>query len=134
MAEYEIPKAGEICWRELRTRDLPAAINFYTKLFGWSLPQTKVTPLDYKEIVLNDVAYGGMMALDESWGPEPPPSHWATYIAVDNADETAEKITANGGSVKVPPFDAPGVGRIAMAADPSGADFAIIQFVQPTGQ
>ena len=28
----------------------------------------------------------------------------------------------------VPPFDAPGVGRMAMVADPSGADFAIIQF------
>jgi len=70
------------------------------------------------------------MAIDANWPPEVP-SHWATYIAVTNADETAEKITANGGSVRVPPFDAPGVGRMAMVADPSGADFAIIQFTEP---
>jgi len=64
----------------------------------------------------------------DDWGDAP--SHWATYIAVDSADDTVAKITENGGSVRVPPFDAPGVGRMAMVADPSGADFAIIQFVQ----
>jgi predicted enzyme related to lactoylglutathione lyase len=129
MAEFDIPKPGEICWRELATRDLPTALEFYSKLFGWELTQTKVTEMDYKEIVIDGVAYGGMMAIDENWGPEPPPSHWNNYIAVENADETAEKITANGGTVRVPPFDAPGVGRMAMVADPSGANFAIIQFV-----
>lgn len=131
MAEYKIPKAGDVCWRELRTRDLPAATDFYSKLFGWTIEQSKVTPMAYKEIVVSGSAVGGMMPIDESWGPEPPPTHWANYIAVENADETAEKITANGGSVRVPPFDAPGVGRMAMVADPSGADFAIIQFAAP---
>ena len=130
MAEFNIPKHGEICWRELATRDLPKALDFYSKLFGWTLEQTKVTEMDYKEIQMDNVAYGGMMAIDEKWGPEPPPSHWTSYIAVTNADETAEKITANGGSIRVPPFDAPGVGRISIAADPSGAGFAIIQFTQ----
>jgi predicted enzyme related to lactoylglutathione lyase len=130
MAEFNIPKHGEICWRELATRDLPTALDFYSKLFGWTLEQTKVTPMDYKEIHLDGVAYGGMMAIDEKWGSEPPPSHWSTYIAVDDADETVEKITANGGTVRVPPFDAPGVGRMSMVTDPSGAGFAIIQFAQ----
>jgi predicted enzyme related to lactoylglutathione lyase len=131
MAEFEIPAPSEICWRELRSRDLPAALEFYSKLFGWTLEQSKVTQLDYKEIVVDGAAAGGMMPIDETWGPEPPPSHWATYIAVENADETVEKITANGGSVRMPAFDAPGVGRMAMVADPSGADFAIIQFAAP---
>jgi predicted enzyme related to lactoylglutathione lyase len=129
MAEFTIPKHGEICWRELATTDLAAALDFYSKLFGWTLTQTKVTEMDYKEIVVDDVASGGMMAIDENWGPTPPPSHWSTYIAVDNADTTAEKIVAEGGSIRVPPFDAPGVGRIALAADPAGAAFAVIQFV-----
>lgn len=131
MAEFNIPKHGEICWRELATKDLPTAVEFYSKLFGWSLPQTKVTQMEYKEIQIDDVACGGMMAIDENWGPTPPTSHWSTYIAVDNADETVEKIRANGGSVRVPPFDAPGVGRISLVAEPTGAAFAIIQFAQP---
>ncbi|MBP6004695.1 MAG: VOC family protein [Pyrinomonadaceae bacterium] len=134
MAEFTIPKHGDICWRELATKDLPAALDFYSKMFGWTLEQTKVTQMDqmdYKEIVIGGTAYGGMMAIDENWGPTPPPSHWSTYIAVDNTDETVAKITENGGSVRVPPFDAPGVGRMAVVADPSGAAFAVIQFFQP---
>lgn len=132
MADFEIPKAGEICWRELRTKDLGAAMNFYTELFGWELPQTKIAPMDYKEIVVGGTAHGGMMPMDgDEWGDAP--SHWANYIAVDSTDATLEKITANGGSIRVPAFDAPGVGRMAMVADPSGADFAIIQFEQQHG-
>src|SRR5687768_9156887 len=100
MANYEIPKAGEICWRELRSKDLPAATEFYSKMFGWTLEQSKVTPIDYKEIVLGGKATGGMMSMEgDDWGDAP--SHWATYIAVDSADETAEKITQNGGSIHV---------------------------------
>ncbi|HBE81381.1 MAG TPA: hypothetical protein DDW24_01200 [Blastocatellia bacterium] len=129
MADFEIPKAGDVCWRELRTRNIDAASAFYSKLFGWSLQQSKVTPMDYKEIIRDGTATGGMMPMTDEWGDAP--SHWANYIAVADADETAAKITANGGSIRVPPFDAPGVGRMAMVADPSGADFAIIQFVQP---
>ena len=130
MADFNIPAAGEICWRELRTKDLGAATEFYTKLFGWSLEQSKVSPdVPYKEIVHNGTATGGVMPMGVEWGEMP--SHWANYIAVDSADETVAKITANGGAIHVPPFDAPGVGRMSMVADPSGASFAIIQFEQP---
>ena len=130
MAEFNIPPSGSFCWRELRTKDLDAATDFYAKMFGWTLEQSKLTPTPYKEIVIDGKAGGGMMPIDENW-PEGVPSHWASYISVDNADETVAKITANGGSVKVPPFDAPGVGRMSMVADPAGADFAIIQLEMP---
>lgn len=131
MADFEIPKHGEICWRELASRDLPTALEFYKAMFGWELIQSNVSPVDYKEIVIGGTAYGGMMAIDESWGPEPPPSFWTNYIAVDNCDEAVEKIKALGGGITCEAFDAPGVGRIAMAKDPSGAAFTIIQFNMP---
>jgi predicted enzyme related to lactoylglutathione lyase len=128
MAEFTVPKHGTICWRELATKDLAAAKNFYKEMFGWDLEQSKVTSLDYSEIHIDDAAVGGMMAIDASWRENPPPSHWSAYVAVDNADETVEKIKTNGGSVSVGPFDAPGVGRIARAGDPAGAQFYVIQF------
>lgn len=129
MAEFKIPTNGQLCWRELRTKDLDGARSFYSELFGWSLEQTKVTQMPYLEIVNDGDAVGGMMPMDEIWGEMP--SHWATYIAVDNADAAATAIKENGGTLHVPPFDAPGVGRMAMAADPSGASFAIVQFEAP---
>ncbi len=130
MADFKIPENNTFCWRELATKDLPVAMEFYQKLFGWDLQQTKVTPMDYKEIITDGIARGGMMAMDENWPPEVG-SHWNSYVAVANADDTAEKIKENGGSVMHGPFDAPGVGRMAVVADPAGAPFAIIQFAQP---
>jgi predicted enzyme related to lactoylglutathione lyase len=129
MAEFKIPSHGQICWRELRTRDLEKARSFYSELFGWSLQQTKVTDMPYLEVVNDGTALGGMMAMDENWGEMP--SHWASYIAVDDCDAAAQAILQEGGAVHAPPFDAPGVGRMAMVADPSGAGFAIIQFEKP---
>ena len=133
MAEFSIPKNGAICWRELQSRDVDASKAFYQGMFGWQLEQSKVTNFPYSEIHFDGKAVGGMMAIDESWGENPPPSNWTTYVAVDDADETVAKITANGGTVYMGPFDAPGVGRIAMASDPAGAMFSVIQFEMPAG-
>jgi uncharacterized protein len=131
MAEFEIPKHGTICWQELATKDLTAAKEFYREMFGWKLEQSKVAPMEYTEIHFKDRAVGGMLEIDERFGDPPPPSHWTTYMAVDNADETVAKIKENGGSIKQEPFDVPGVGRMAFGSDPSRAPFAIIQFEKP---
>ena len=37
MAEFTIPRPGAICWRELATKDLSTAIDFYSQMFGWNL-------------------------------------------------------------------------------------------------
>ena len=76
MAEFSIPKAGTICWRELATRDFEKAKTFYGEMFGWELEQSKLTPMQYAEIHIDGVARGGMMPIDEKWGDNPPPSHW----------------------------------------------------------
>jgi uncharacterized protein len=131
MAEFEKPKHGEICWRELNTKDLGAAIDFYKGLFGWTLEQSKLSPAEYKEIQFEDKAVGGMMEINECWGEnwEKIPSAWRSYIAVDDIADSVEKIKKFGGGVCVPPFEAPGIGKMAVVADPSGIAFSVIQFV-----
>lgn len=130
MAEFTIPKHGEVCWRELTTQNTDAAKPFYQGLFGWNLEQSKVTSMAYDEIHVGDKAVGGIMKIDEQWGEgwENIPAHWMTYIAVENCDAAVEKINENGGNVCVPAFDAPNVGRIAVCNDPAGATFSVIQF------
>ena len=128
MAEFTIPKHGEICWQELATGDLNAAKTFYQGLFGWNLEKSKVSTMDYTEIYVDDRPIGGMMEMTEEWGDPKPPPHWMTYIAVDDIDATVEKIKQHGGGVCIPPFDAPNVGRISVVNDPSGSAFSVIQF------
>lgn len=128
MAEFTIPKHGTICWRELTTSDLGKAKEFYKELVGWELENSKIAELmEYPEIHVDGKAIGGMMQMGKEFGDTP--SHWMTYVAVEDCDATAEKIKENGGGVCVPPFDAPKVGRISVVNDPAGATFSIIQFV-----
>lgn len=131
MAEFTMPAHGEICWRELATQNKEKARDFYAKLLGWNLEKSKLaTAVDYDEIVIGGNAVGGIMQMTKDWGDPLPPTHWVTYIAVDNVDETIGKIRENGGSVCVPPFDIPNVGKVAMINDPAGAAFAIITFAK----
>ncbi|MCU0240233.1 MAG: VOC family protein [Pyrinomonadaceae bacterium] len=131
MAEQGNPKHGEICWRELSSQNVEKAKLFYQELLGWNIEQSKVSTAQYDEIHFGESSIGGMMKIDETWGEtwDKIPPHWMTYIAVDNCDESIEKIKENGGNVCVPAFDAPNVGRISVVNDPSGATFSIIQFV-----
>ena len=58
--------------------------------------------------------------------PEGVPAYWSIYFAVEDADAALAKITELGGSVVRPAEDTP-YGRLAEAADPTGANFKLIQ-------
>ena len=132
MAEFTIPKHGEISWRELTAQNVGAAKDFYQGLFGWSLEQSKVSAMKYDEIHFGGKAVGGMLEINEQWGEnwEKIPPHWMSYIAVDDITLTVEKIKENGGGVCVGPFEVPGVGKMSVVNDPCGITFSIIQFVR----
>jgi predicted enzyme related to lactoylglutathione lyase len=59
------------------------------------------------------------------------PAHWSTTFAVDDADGVADRAKELGGSVVVPPTDAPWV-RFAVIQDPQGATFIASKFVPPS--
>ena len=49
------------------------------------------------------------------------------YILVEDIDEYIQKIKQLGGTITQPKQEVPGVGWIALAIDPEGNSFAIIQ-------
>jgi hypothetical protein len=55
------------------------------------------------------------------------PTAWVTYVSVADADETAERVRAAGGTVMVEPMDVEDLGRMAIFADPTGAVFGVWQ-------
>jgi predicted enzyme related to lactoylglutathione lyase len=116
-----------MCWCELVSSDRPKALEFYTKLFGWSTKAGAAGTADYTEVFNQGQPIGGMMQMDAKWGGIP--SHWMPYFSVANCDSSAGKSKELGGSAQVPPTDIPDVGRFAVLADPQGAVFAIVQLV-----
>ena len=49
------------------------------------------------------------------------------YIAVESVDEYVKKIEQLGGRIVVPKMEVPNVGWWALALDPDGNQFAIMQ-------
>ena len=58
--------------------------------------------------------------------PDGVPAHWSVYFGSDDADATLARISELGGSVVRPAEDTP-YGRLAQAADPTGALFKLVQ-------
>lgn len=116
---------GNPCWYELGTGDLDAARAFYARVLGWDIEDAGMKDFTYLLARSGSDMVAGMMSLEAQ--EFAPPPNWLIYFAVDNCDRTAEAIAAAGGKVTRGPAEIPGTGRFAIAADPQGAVFGILQ-------
>ncbi len=119
-------------WYELITSDLDAAIAFYGKVLDWTVNKSPSPGMDYRLIHAPDqpaegAGIGGMMKTPD----DAMPSAWVGYINVADVDAEAAAFEAAGGKTLWPANDIPGVGRLAMLADPQGA---AIYVMTPTGE
>jgi len=115
-------------WNELASRDVETAKAFYAEVFGWNYDAMDMggdTGV-YHVIKGAKDGWGGLMTMPPTV-PDEVPSHWVVYFLVSDADATAEAVTAAGGQTVQAPFEIPGVGRMAVFADPQGGTFSVMQ-------
>jgi predicted enzyme related to lactoylglutathione lyase len=116
---------GTPAYFELLTRDYGGAVAFYAAVFGWDGQVMG----DTDEFRLTALQAGGetVAGIMDGSGflPEGEPTAWTVYVKVDDADATLATVTGLGGTVTQPAMDTP-YGRLAGAADPTGARFKIV--------
>ena len=123
--QMAMPKHGEFCWNDLATNDIQASQNFYAELLGWKIKEQEAGGVIYNEISLDgQKSFGGVWKLTEEMGDVKP--HWMSWVAVDDVDASAARVTELGGSVCVPPTDIPNTGRFCVINDPTGATISLI--------
>ncbi|WP_406200596.1 VOC family protein [Kitasatospora sp. NBC_01560] len=134
MPEVTAPyKPGTPCWVDLMTSDQQAALDFYRDLFGW---QGEIGPPEfggYAMCLLNGRPVAGIMARTAPEGQPEPPVSWTTYLASDDVEATGSAIADAGGAILYPAMDVGTVGRMLVAADPTGAVFGVWQKVDFIG-
>lgn len=118
MAKRTAHSAGTPAWVELSVSDLDSATDFYGALFGWTFKTDENSPRQYTD-ALRDGARVAGIALIPSGSAQP--TFWATYLATNDVDTTAEDAVQLGATLVVPPFDVPGRGRAAVVRDSTGA-------------
>jgi len=121
-----LAEAGSPPSFELHARDYDASVEFYRQVFQWDTHVAEDTPeLRYTTLGEGESQLAGIMD-GSAFLPEGVPAHWSIYFAVEGADAALAKITELGGSIVRPAEDTP-YGRLAEAADPTGAHFKLIQ-------
>jgi predicted enzyme related to lactoylglutathione lyase len=122
---------GQFYWNELRTRDAERAKKFYADTIGWSF-DTSCTPdgHSYWVATLDGRPVAGLFQLTDAMFDCVPES-WMSFLAVDDVDARVANAQKAGAKLVMPVFDVPGVGRIAMLLEPSGAGVGWITPVGP---
>ena len=134
MPEVTSHAPGAPSWADLATSDEAGALSFYNALFGWEDDPQEMGPDAYYHMQrVNGLETAAIYQQTEATGGTDIPPHWNVYFTVDNADETAEFISENGGTVVFGPMDVFEAGRMAFCQDPQGAFFAIWQAKQHIG-
>jgi predicted enzyme related to lactoylglutathione lyase len=120
--EIDHYEPGVPSWIDIGSPNPQGAADFYGALFGWEAPEGPPETGGYRVAMVGDRSVAG---IGEQAHPGPPV--WATYIAVENTDETVATVLAAGGQVIVPAMDVLDVGRMAIFSDPVGATFSVWQ-------
>jgi len=109
---------GGWLWNELHTSDPTKALAFYEKVIGFSHRSMDMGPGGtYHILSKGGVDRGGVT----SHLPGGVPPHWLPYVTVDDVDATIARARKLGATIPMAPEDIPGVGRIGVLKDPTGA-------------
>jgi predicted enzyme related to lactoylglutathione lyase len=120
-----IAEPGAPGWFEVHTREYGATVKFYRDVFGWDTHVASDTPeFRYTTLGRDEAAQAGIMDAS-GFLPEGEPAHWSVYFGAEDADAALAKVTSLGGSVVRPAEDTL-YGRLAEAADPTGARFKLV--------
>jgi predicted enzyme related to lactoylglutathione lyase len=116
---------GHCGWHELYAGGgQEQAFAFYAGLFGWETVGTFDMGAmgTYRLFGADGEPMGGMMDKPADL-PQP---CWGYYFVVEGIDAAAERVRANGGTIRMGPMEVPDGSFVLQASDPQGAVFALI--------
>jgi predicted enzyme related to lactoylglutathione lyase len=101
---------------ELWSEEPERAASFYGNVFGWAI--RPIPEMNYHVVEAGGESGigGGIMKPQEG----PWPGNMTFYIDVEDLGASLDKVVAAGGRVVVKPTEVPGVGSMALFADPDG--------------
>lgn len=100
---------------ELHSNDFDKTKAFYNNLFDWKYQE--FPDMGYTIIDVGEGTGGGMMK-----NPVPDsPSHWLSYVQVDDIEAATQKASSLGAQVVKEVTEVSGYGWLSVIVDPSGA-------------
>ena len=119
---------GSFFWCDLSTFDVDRTKAFYRDILGWAYTQdTQPDGAPYYLASQDDAFRAALYQMPKKFKNMGMPSFWMSYIAVDNAQATADLAKSLGGIVEVGPIPFGDGASIALIRDPLGAGFTVCE-------
>lgn len=123
MSRIDTPQPlGTPTWIDLGIPDLDRAMEFYGAVFGWDF---EVGPEEFGRYTMCRLDGRAVAAIMPNPEPTATDFWWQVYLATDDCEATAKRVTEAGGRLVQPPDDVADQGRMAIAVDPVGAQFGL---------
>lgn len=116
---------GRFMWHDLMSKDEDADLAFLKDLVGWTVSERDMGDMgSYAMLMAGETGVGGIIDMSKV---EAVSAHWVGYVVVSDIDQALATVAAEGGKVLSPAMPIPDVGRTAVAADPNGAVFSLLE-------
>ncbi len=118
---------------EIPANDVKKLQKFYENVLGWKITKTPMPGVEYYNIATVPTDDKGMLQRPGVNGglyprtQEMPGALQVNYISVEDIDKYTDMVTKEGGKILVPKRQIPKVGWFAIAADPEGNSFGLLQ-------
>jgi predicted enzyme related to lactoylglutathione lyase len=118
---------------EIPAKNIQKLKTFYENVLGWKIINASMPGMEYWLIHTVPTDEKGMPQRPGVNGglyprtPDMPNATQVNYVTIENIDEYTAKVTAQGGKILTPKQQVPTVGWIAVAEDPEGNQFGLLQ-------
>jgi hypothetical protein len=118
-----VNEPGTPIWHELQVDNVRAVLPFYRAVAGMESEMGPAGDLrEYTQFLVAGRSIAGASVRPMADAP----AAWSVCFNVADTDATVSLVEELGGAVIAPAFDVPGIGRMAVVADPAGAVFSLM--------
>jgi predicted enzyme related to lactoylglutathione lyase len=114
-------KFGIFAWYSYESTQTQKGLDFYKTLVGMTTTEQDFTGQGATKFI----GAHGLTFADVENHVTGGRNRWSAHIAVDDVDQTIEKVKRHGGKVSKPAFNMPNVGRMAFVTDPFGSEIGL---------
>jgi predicted enzyme related to lactoylglutathione lyase len=122
------PERGHVFWMEYVAGDASAALEFYSRLFGYETAlQESKSGIEYHVLRRDGRTRAGLFQIPEDADENVDPN-WLPYVLVDDPGALAKRVESLGGTVILAPAPDVRGGTLAIVADPTGGALALQKY------
>jgi len=107
--------------------DWQPTAEFYRQLFGWSDARHMISGGTFRTLGHGGHAFASLYRIAREQVERGVPAHWIPYVSTPDVSATAAKATSLAGRIVVQPQHFPGLARVCLIADPTGAILGLWQ-------